>query len=416
MKLLRKSIIPHFIVMIQIVGMSIAFVVVINVTRISELSISTFRDGGYRSILCMNPILDTQSTGLNFKNDVLQKASQSPRYIGASSIGWSFCMDGSQALGIVGEEGENAEIITVNDVALKGFNIPVASGRPLTDSETLLGGEIPCVIGGKDTNKYRVGSTFTGYVLVSGGAFSSTEEMQAAPKAKITLRVVGKLNKPEQILNVTSNMSWSGEIPASRLLENYYDRPLVAIVPERLYPYIRSESQLVYVFFAKDTPDDEMQALKETLGGAFAKLDSELIGEEEIEYKNNKDILSPFTGLLLATSITSVFSLCLLTTVRNSGVLSVYNLVGCSRLRIFRIVTTTALFHSLLSLIVFLIAVNVISTGGAADIVGYYFILTPQSSLIVGILSLAVVLTAFLSGILVTQRRTVSFMLRKDKK
>lgn len=413
--ILRKSIIPHIVVMVQIIAMSVAFVVLYNVTNISNMSISIFQDGGYRSILCMNPILDTQSLDHNFKFDIIQKAAQSPWYIGSSSIGWCFCMDSYEAFGHEEGGGENAEIITINDFALNGFNIPVSSGRQLTDSEILVNGEIPCVIGGKNANNFNIGSTFTGYVLIGEGVFTSTEEFIAAPKDKVTFRVEGKLSKPEQILNVKSNMSWSGEIPASRLLDNYYDTPLFAIIPERLFPYIRIDSQMVYLFFSKNTPENEMQILDNMLGGSFAKTDTELIKEEEIELKNNEEILRPFTGLLLLTSVASVFSLGLLTTVRNANVLSIYYLVGCPRRRVFVVVTVSALTHVLFSLIIFLFAMTLLSNSNGTDIVGYYFILTPQSYIIVGILSISIVITAFLSGIIAIQKRTVSFMITERK-
>ncbi len=412
-RLMRRNLLPQVIVTIQIIGMALAFVVLFNITQLSSAAIDVFEQGDYRTILCMNPILGADT--VIFRENAIRIAKQSQWYRGTSSLGWSFCLNSNEAFVTGGNEEESAEIITMNDFAINGFHFPVAAGRSLVEGESHMEGEIPCVIGGKYANRYKTGDLFTGYVLTDGGSFADAEEILAAPKEKITLKIVGKLTRPEQMINIMSDMSWSMEMPASMLLENYYDRPLFAIVPEHLYPYVKYETPMLYIFFDKEIPEIELHSLGEQLGGAFAKTDTELIATEEIELNNNEDLLRPFTGLMLLTCIAGVFSLCLLSTVKNTKILSIYNLLGCSSARTLRIVTISAITHVLLSLLMFIVIINIISHYNVLNIVGYYFLLTPRTTIIIILLSMTIILTAFFSGFLAIKRQSTVTMLLEGK-
>jgi hypothetical protein len=344
-------------------------------------------------------------------------AQQSQYYRGLASIGWSYALGSEADFETGGKEDAYVDMLLMNDVALAGFYAPVSSGRELTDHEVLFEDEdIPCIIGGVYANRYKIGSRFTGFVMTEGGIFSSIEDVVNAQKAEITLRVVGKMKRPEQTLDVGLDMSWSSDLRASKLIENRIDSPLIAVIPEKLYPpYVRSTTPLTYLFFSKDIPEEEIIALDISLGDAYAKMDTELIESENQETEEDENILGPFVVLLLLTSTTGVIALCLLTTVRNLHRFSVYRLLGCTFSQAVGIISLSAVFYILSAAILFFgMYEAALKLTEDIRVANYYFNLSPEVGLIVGVIMALVIFSAFISGILALKNQSISSTLKSN--
>ncbi|MDR0919500.1 MAG: hypothetical protein LBM93_09710 [Oscillospiraceae bacterium] len=409
MKLFYKNLGINLLVIVQIAFMAIAMVLTINVTSIRNNSVDIFEKGKYRIILAMNPLFGNEEE--KWRKEITDIASKSEYFVGEPMIGTIFLLGSEEDYIVGGNEKEYAELHVQNDFAIDTFYVGVSQGRALHANEQLIEGKIPCVIGGMYAKTHKIGDTISGYVLAN---FDEGGDVVKTEKAKVDLIVVGKMLKPEQHLDVYGQMSWGMDLPASSLIYNYYDYPLIAMVPSSLYPYIYSQWSMKFLSFDKDTPESEINRLKEELGGQFAKTDTEMIGLEQADLEQDENILKPFILLLLLTGISGTFVLCLLSTVKNIKMFAAFLITGSSFKRNLMILFISALMYMAIAAIVFFIALHLLQNMSGDLIVGYYFILLPQTGFLLLLTTVIGIFTAFTAGIIALKSQNLMEIMREN--
>ncbi|GEM_PF-5927094 len=329
----KKRIVMNIILMMELTLILVISIVSLNTVAYSNRSKDVFLNSRSKILYCMDT--SYMEGGYHdykmFYDRLISIGRKFPGFQGVANLGTGqLALNRDKITDLSGNKnGQTADVLLLDDASIKALRFPLRSGIWL-DVESS-DGCVPCVIGGYGSEKYKIGDTMKGFFFIPEKKPSNKKPLIG----EVDMRVTGKLAAQTGMLalGIYSGSS-NTHIPASTLFEKTMENPLYIILPIRNYPllWFRSWNNTL-MYFSKDTLSSDIDKVRNELLKGSTRTDEELVSEENNQISQLIQLLLPFLVMLVLVSISGVFTVGLLTTLRSMDTFTVYYIVGATRMK-----------------------------------------------------------------------------------
>jgi len=340
-KMFFKKPILNIILILELVLVSTAFVIVINIIDYSNNYLNTLQESNYRFLYCSS---FGQDTGTSYAEQLESKYHSFPYFAGVLKNEYQVAFFNSdkkiKALQNILNKTDNNEEITdaeYNDLAcepkdfadvyyfdnvtLEAFRYPMLKGKWMqksTDSNV-----IPCVIGGEYSKKYNAGDTINTYVLDKSKNI-----------VEVKYYISGILANPQYLIN-TSRAGINHTFKASDIFDVINQKQMFLIAAKTTDEFdttpIGTNSTIMYI--NKNCPQEELDNLVAKIGKGYVCTDIDIINSEKENVNEYMKVFTPFILIMFIVSFFGILSMTMMMTFKSIDVYKIYYICGCTKKR-----------------------------------------------------------------------------------
>ena len=403
-KLFKRQLKGNLLIILMLIFLCMILAIVINISNSSRANIGVIENCEVNGLYYMNPYLLDYGRTYNENSKELSydslktQLSKINEFIGISRITKSYASLEKSVLTenkIPSEDGSIAKVFLVDNFTADFIRYPLQSGKWFTDVK-YQEKNIPCLIGGVYAYKYKPGDKITIYSLAANDKSIISHD----------LYITGILKKPEQLLKLT--LSSTGSFNASRLFENNVNEELIVYAGIDYFDEINAfEYRNSFIYFDKILSKNEIEEISQNIGEISTIKFNELIIEEEKELNNDLGQIVPILFMIFFVSTTGLITMCILNTIKNIEILSIYYLCGSSLRNISRIIGIYASFFIVSSILAFVGVTKIIFVLMRGSFSQYLFYLSGFDAIFILIVCIIISITSMLLPILLIKKNTI---------
>ncbi len=407
-KLFIKKPFSNTVLAIELAIVALTLVVVGNMYQYSQCCLNTFQNSKYRVLYCANPTPGEDAASQQKFISTLQAIQKRYSYIkGFSDIDSSLIVYNKEKLereeSYTGAEG--SDVILLDDETISAFQLPVSKGQWLTSD--LVGGKIPCVIGGVYAKLYKVGDSIQGYSFArQGGGIVKVPDFS----------VVGVLALPQRSLDTGFGGSQLNKLKASSYFEDMTNHEMFMIVPGKLFngsAMNKFSHAGAFLYLDRSSTPLQIDEIRNMLTRGYTELDTEMVAAEKKDIGQTLDIMMPFLIVLFLVIFSGLISVCMLTTMKNMQTFKIYYLTGCPAYKILLIMFWHVLCYFIISGILFIVllysARHMVSR---LRMLEAYFILQSNNFISIGIVCAVVSVLSLTIPFIIVKKNNLSGLLK----
>lgn len=402
-KLFLNKPISNLILSIELVAVAVILLILSNVNAYSKACIDVLQSGDFRIMMCQNYNFDNND--MEEKLKTIQEKYKSVK--GVSKLSDSFILFDKDNL-IKEEGGEGAYIELLDDSTITSIQFPLSKGQWITPD--LIDGKIPCVVGGINAKKYKIGQTIKGYT------YAAEQEEDNLEIVEREFIVTGILSQPEIKLSL-SFVSINIKLLASNLFVDYSNTELFLMASRNqvnITENYNTNGALLYI--DKNTAEEEIESIRNDFSYGFTHTDNEFIRNENADVKQSIDIMLPFISILFLVVFCGIIAISMLTAIKNLDTFKIYYLVGCSKIKTIWIMVVYACCYFVTSGVIFYFFTRflVYFSNESMHAKSAYFIINSNNIIFISGVCVAVLVLAFVIPFYIVKKQNIIDLLRKD--
>jgi hypothetical protein len=341
LKMFFKKPILNIFLILELMLVSCAFVIVINIIDYSNNYLNTLQESKYRFLYCSSFGLDE---GTSYAEQLESKYSSFSYFVGVLKNEYQPAFLNSdkkiKAFQNIIVKSENNEEITdaeykavacepkdfadvyyFDNATIEAFKYPLSSGKWIqktTDSNA-----IPCVVGGKYSKKYNIGDTINAYVLDKSRNI-----------IEIKYYISGILANPQYLIS-TSHAGINHTYKASDIFDviNQEQIFLIAIKTSDNFDTTPKHTSSTIMYIDKNCPQAELDKLIDEIGKGYVCTDIQMINAEKENVNEYMKVFSPFILIMFIVSFFGILSMTMMMTFKSIDLYKVYYICGCTKKR-----------------------------------------------------------------------------------